>query len=162
MIRKLLFVALMSAVLAISTAAHADRSATSAVRVESSLSVSEIRQYVEDVDRRLQKGRYDVASQRDQKWLIQVIAALRSELDRADSARDPSPKLRELASEFETGIIGIEEGGIVCRQERKVGTRMATQRCFSRKRQIEDNSKSQESLRQMRKGQGLVLIPLNR
>ncbi|MGE4071370.1 MAG: hypothetical protein AB7E72_09370 [Lysobacterales bacterium] len=159
--QKLLLVALMSATLAISTTAQAERAGTTAVKVQSSMSVSEIRQYVENVDRRFQKGRYDVSSKRDQEWMIQIIAALRQELEAADSARDPSPKLRELASEFETGVIGIEEGGIVCRQERKVGTRMATQRCFSRKRQIEDNSKSQESLRQMRKGQGLVLIPPN-
>lgn len=158
MTQKLLIVALIATTLAVSTAAYADRAATSAVKVESTKSVSEIRDYVENVDRRFQKGRYDVAEKRDQKWMIQIIAALRAELDKADATRDPGPKLRELASEFETGVIGIEEGGIVCRQERKVGTRMSTQRCFSRKRLADDSKKSQDQLRNMR-SQGLVLKP---
>ncbi|MGE4071371.1 MAG: hypothetical protein AB7E72_09375 [Lysobacterales bacterium] len=149
MTQKLLIVALVAAALAMSTTAHAERASTTAVKVETSKSVTEIREYVEDVDRRFQKGRYDVADKRDQKWLAQIIPALRTELDKADVSREPSPKLRELASEFETGIIGIEEGGIVCRQERKTGTRMSTQRCFTRKRLEDDTTKSQDQLRKL-------------
>ncbi len=159
MTQKLLIVALVTAAMALSTTAHAERAATTAVKVESSKSVIEIREYVEDVDRRFQKGRYDVADKRDQKWLTQIIPALRTELDRADVSRDPSPKLRELASEFETGIIGIEEGGIVCRQERKTGTRMSTQRCFTRKRLADDTTKSQDQLRKLNRQ---PMVPIGR
>ena len=149
MSQKLLMVALVTAALAMSAAVHAERASTTAVRVESSKSVSEIREYVETVDRRFQKGRYDVADKRDQQWLTQIIPVLRKELDKADASREPSPKLRDLASEFETGIIGIEEGGIVCRQERKTGTRMSTQRCFTRKRLVDDTTNSQDQLRKL-------------
>lgn len=90
MIRTLSLVVLMSTTLALSTTAQADRAGTTAVKVQSSMSVSEIRQYVEDVDRRFQKGRYDVSSKRDQEWMIQIIAALRQELDAADSSSAPS------------------------------------------------------------------------
>jgi hypothetical protein len=149
MTQRLFFLAFMAATLAISAPVHADRAATTNVQVESTKSVSEIAEYVDDVDRRFQKGRYDVAEKRDQKWMIQIIAALRTELESADRSRAPTPKLRALASEFETGIIGIEEGGIVCRQERKTGTRMSTQRCYSRKRLTDDTNKSQDQLRKM-------------
>lgn len=145
--QKLLYVALITVTLALSGAVHAERAATTAVSVKSDKSVSEIAEYVDDVDRRFQKGRYDSTEKRDQTWMIQIIAALRSELESSDASRPPSAKLQKLAGEFETGVIGIEEGSIVCRQERKVGTRMSTQRCFSRKRLADDTTKSQDQIR---------------
>ena len=38
-------------------------------------SVGEIQEYVDDVDRRLQKGRYDVVEQKDREWIAANIAA---------------------------------------------------------------------------------------
>jgi hypothetical protein len=52
-------------------------------------------------------------------------------------------------------MIKIEEGGIICRQERKTGTRMSTQRCFTRKRLQEDTERSQDQLRAMPRPQSL-------
>jgi hypothetical protein len=133
----------------------AAESATTSVAVQSTLSVSEIAEYVEDVDRRLQKGRYDVIEPKERQWMITQIADLRALLQSADVAAEPSADLRMLASNFETGMIKIEEGGIVCRQERKTGTRMSTQRCYTRKRLEEDAERSRDQLREMKRPQSL-------
>lgn len=127
----------------------ATEEATTNVAVQSNKSVKEIGQYVEDVDRRFQKGRYDTIEDKERKWLITQIADLRAELLNADVNAEPSADLRMMASNFETGMIKIEEGGIICRQERKTGTRMATQRCYTRKRLEEDTQRSQDQLRDM-------------
>lgn len=127
----------------------ATEEATTNVAVQSNKSVKEIGQYVEDVDRRFQKGRYDTIEDKERKWLITQIADLRAELLNADVNAEPSADLRMMASNFETGMIKIEEGGIICRQERKTGTRMATQRCYTRKRLQEDTQRSQDQLRDM-------------
>lgn len=112
-------------------------------------SVGEIEEYVDDVDRRLQKGRYDVAEQKDREWIAENIAAVRQELDKAAGTTSPSARLIEVAGDFEAGMIRIEEGGIRCRRERRTGTRMPTLRCFSAKRQQEDIDKSQQQFREM-------------
>ncbi len=140
----------LSAGMGISDTLHAAaESATTNVAVQSTMSVAEMSEYVENVDRRLQKGRYDTVEQKERTWIIEQIAELRSALQSADVSASPTPALIELASEFETGMIKIEEGGIVCRQERKTGTRMATQRCFTRKRLEQDTQRSQDQLRAM-------------
>lgn len=114
-------------------------------------SVSEIHEYVDDVDRRLQKGRYDVVENKERAWIIEQIAAMRKALQDADPSRAPSADLLELASEFETGMIKIEEGGIVCRQERRTGSRMVEQKCYSKKRMDEDAEKSRATLQRIRR-----------
>jgi hypothetical protein len=153
--------ALLSAVFLASFAfagsAIAKRSVTENVLVESSKSVAEMAEYVELVDHRLQKGRYDVVTEKERKWIIQNIARMRKALQAGEVNAAPSAELKELASEFETGMIKIEEGGIVCRQERRTGTRMSTQRCFSRKRLTDDTNKSQDQLRKLNR-QPLVPI----
>ena len=128
---------------------------TTQVSVQSTKSVNEINEYVETVDRRFQKGRYDAIEDKERKWMIKQIADLRAELLNADTSAEPSADLRMMASNFETGMIKIEEGGIICRQERKTGTRMATQRCFTRKRLQEDTERSQDQLRDMPRPQSL-------
>lgn len=133
----------------------AGESATTHVSVQSNLSVSEIAQYVDDVDHRLQKGRYDVVEERERQWIATQIADLRAALQGADVAAEPSADLRMMASNFETGMIKIEEGGIVCRQERRTGTRFVTQRCFSRKSLQEDTDRSQDQLRSLKRPQAL-------
>ncbi len=127
----------------------AAESATTQVAVQSTKSVKEINEYVEDVDRRFQKGRYDTIEDKERKWMIQQIADLRAALLNADVNAEPSTDLRMMASNFETGMIKIEEGGIICRQERRTGTRMSTQRCYTRKKLDEDTQRSQDQLRAM-------------
>lgn len=127
----------------------AAESATTQVAVQSTKSVKEINEYVEDVDRRFQKGRYDTIEDKERKWMIQQIADLRAALLSADVNAEPSEDLRMMASNFETGMIKIEEGGIICRQERRTGTRMSTQRCYTRKKMEEDTQRSQDQLRAM-------------
>lgn len=136
----------------------AGESATRRVAVQSTKSVSEIAEYVDAVDRRLQKGRYDVIDDKQRKWMVTQIADLRSVLQGADAAAEPSPDLRMMASNFETGMIKIEEGGIVCRQERRTGTRMVTQRCYSYQRMEEDAERSRDQLRDMRRPQSLPTL----
>jgi hypothetical protein len=133
----------------------AAESATTRVAVQSTKSVAEIAEYVDAVDRRLQKGRYDTIDAKQQKWMITQIADLRATLQSADANAEPSADLRMMASNFETGMIKIEEGGIICRQERRTGTRMSTQRCYTRKRLQEDAELSRDQLREMKRPQSL-------
>lgn len=125
------------------------------VVVNSRLSVNEIQEYVDNVDRRLQKGRYDVIEQKERTWMIDQIALLRESLKTADASAPASPELALQASEFETGMIKIEEGGIVCRNETRVGSHRTTKRCYSRKKLEEDSRMSQDALREMRRPQKL-------
>lgn len=145
---KLLTAAL---VCALSLEAGVALASTSDVKVLSQRSVGEMTEYVEAVDRRLQKGRYDVVENKERTWIIEQIAAMRKALQDADPSREPSADLLELASEFETGMIKIEEGGIVCRQERRTGSRMVEQKCYSRKRMDEDAEKSRSTLQRIRR-----------
>lgn len=151
----MLSVAILGVIACAQPVLAAAEQATTQVSVQSTKSVSEINEYVENVDRRFQKGRYDTIEDKERKWMIQQIADLRAELLNADTSAEPSADLRMMASNFETGMIKIEEGGIICRQERKTGTRMATQRCYTRKRLQEDSDRSREQLRDLKFGQGL-------
>ncbi len=151
----LLSAAVLGAVACSQPVFAAAEKATTQVAVQSTKSVNEINEYVEEVDRRFQKGRYDTIEDKERTWMIKQIADLRAELLNADTSAEPSADLRMMASNFETGMIKIEEGGIICRQERKTGTRMSTQRCFTRKRLQEDSERSRDQLRDLRYGQGL-------
>lgn len=120
---------------------------TENVLLWSDKSVAEISDYVDQVDRHLQKGRYDQVDPRDRAWMMKAIAMLREELQANGSTDQPSSNLLSLASDFETGMVGIDEGGIICRQEQRTGSRMRTQRCFSKQRLAEDTHRSQEQWR---------------
>lgn len=139
--------------------AHAKKAATEDVIVESNKSVAEMGEYVEVIDSRVQRGRYDVITEKERKWVIQNIARMRKALEGADVNAAPSDKLKALASEFETGIIKIEEGGIICRQERRTGSSMVKQRCFTRKRLEEDTLKSQEQMRNLVRPSAMPIGP---
>jgi hypothetical protein len=125
------------------------------VVVLSKKSVPEMREYTADVDRRLQKGRYDVLDSKDRAWLGQRIGELNERLA-ATSDSSPDQELLMLFSEFETKIIEAEEGDIVCRMERPTGSRMNKQVCRSKKKMEEDRLKGQDSLRGMKRPQTLI------
>ena len=145
---KLLTAALICA---LSLEAGVALASTTDVQVLSNSTVSEMTEYVESVDRRLQKGRYDVVENKERAWIIEQIAAMRKALQDADPAQAPSADLLELASQFETGMIKIEQGGIVCRQEHRTGSRMVEQKCYSKKRMPEDAEKSRSTLQRIRR-----------
>lgn len=156
MTRSLLLSLVFAAGLSFAVApANAGESATTDVAVNSTKSVNEIAEYVEAVDRRLQKGRYDSVEPKQHQWIIDAIADVRDALKTADAASPPSADLQALAGAFETGMIKVEEGGIVCRQERRTGSHAITQRCFTRKRLAEDAQRSRDQLRAMPRPQGL-------
>ncbi|MBL8244290.1 MAG: hypothetical protein JNL89_08880 [Rhodanobacteraceae bacterium] len=146
-------------VCALSLEAGVALASTSDVKVLSQRSVGEMTEYVESVDRRLQKGRYDVVENKERTWIIEQIAAMRKALQDADPSQEPSADLLELASEFETGMIRIEEGGIVCRQERRTGSRMVEQKCYSKKRMDEDAEKSRSTLQRIRRPSQVPKLP---
>lgn len=139
--------------------AFAKKAVTQDVVVQSNKSVAEMGEYVETIDGRLQRGRYDVITEKERKWVIQNIASMRKALEGADVNAAPSDNLKALASEFETGIIKIEEGGIICRQERRTGSNFRKQRCFTRQRLEEDTIKSQEQLRNMVRPSAMPIGP---
>lgn len=156
MIRNLLLSATLVAGLSYAMPpAVAGESATTDVAVRSTKSVSEIAEYVDAVDRRLQKGRYDSVEPKQHQWIIDAIADVRDALKTADAGSPPSADLQALAGAFETGMIKVEEGGIVCRQERRTGSHAVTQRCFTRKRLEEDSRRSRDQLRAMPRPQAL-------
>ncbi len=137
------------------TAGPLSTSFTDDVVMRSSRSVEEISDYVRAIERRLQSGRYDVAEKGEQQWIVNSINSLRTALAGANPATAPSEDLQALAGAFETGMIKVEEGGIMCRQERRTGTRMVTLRCFSARRLSEDMLKSQDQLRKLKRPQKL-------
>lgn len=124
------------------------------VLVLSKKSVPEMREYTADVDRRLQKGRYDVLDSKERAWLGTRIGELNARLA-ATTASSPDQELLLLFSEFETKIIEAEEGDIVCRMERPTGSRMSKQVCRSKKKMEEDRLKGQDSLRGLKRPQSL-------
>lgn len=128
---------------------------TDDVALRSTRSVTEIGDYVKSIERRMQSGRYDVADKGEQQWIVNSINSVRAALATADPNAPPSEDLQALAGAFETGMIKVEEGGIMCRQERRTGTRMITLRCYSAKRLQEDILASQDQLREIKRPQKL-------
>jgi hypothetical protein len=125
------------------------------VEMRTSKSLTEITEHVDTIDRRLQKGRYDTLSKKDQAWIVKQINDLRTELKLADITEGPSSELQVMAGEFELGMIKIEEGGIVCRKEARTGSRMREDKCYTYKRLQEDTDRSRENLRRLRRPQSL-------
>ncbi len=116
---------------------------------------TEISEYVSAVDRRLQRGRYDRIDSKDRVWMLRQIAALKAELDLVQSGGNAPPRLQILAGEFELGVIRIEEGSIICRVERRTGTRFEENRCYTQKRLREDEERSRDTLREWKRPQAI-------
>jgi hypothetical protein len=115
----------------------------------------EISDYVSAVDRRLQRGRYDRIDSKDRVWMLRQIAALKAELALIESRAAAPPRLQILAGEFELGVIRIEEGSIICRVERRTGTRFEEDRCYTQKRMREDEERSRDTLREWKRPQAI-------
>jgi hypothetical protein len=118
-------------------------------------SLDEIADYVKAVDRRLYAGRYDRSESADRTWMIRQIARLESELEVARAGGGLSPQLQVLAGEFEMGVIRIEEGSIICRNEFRTGTRQREDRCYTEKRIREDEERSRDTLRKWKRPQAI-------
>jgi len=128
------------------------------VEMRTDKSLDEITDYVNEINRRLQKGRYDTVTAKEKRWMVQQIADLRTEVQIADTVQGASSDLQVMAGEFELGIVKIEEGGIVCRKERRTGTRMQETRCFTQKRMSEDAEKSRDTIQGLRRPQSLPSV----
>jgi hypothetical protein len=126
-----------------------------AVELRTDRSLDEIAEYVETVDRRLYAGRYDRSESADRTWMIRQIARLESELEAARAGGGLSPALQVLAGEFEMGVIRIEEGSIICRNEFRTGTRHREDRCYTEKRIREDEERSRDTLRKWKRPQAI-------
>lgn len=133
-------------------------STTTNVRVMSSRSIPELERYIDRVDHRLKKGQYDDLNQQKRQWIVDQMAALRSEIEDIGPGGAQTETLKMLASDFETAIIKLEEGDIVCRHEQKTGTRMVTRRCFSRSRQSEEAQRQQDQFRRAKRPQKLPTV----
>ncbi len=118
------------------------------VVVVSDLSPDAIVEYVAGVEVRLERGKYDVLKPKDRAWVVAELAEMKKLI--AAHTQAPDPKTLQIAfSEFETGIIGLEEGGIVCEKSSRTGSRMVERRCMTRKRQAEIREDSRESMRNL-------------
>lgn len=117
-------------------------------------SLDKIAEYLERVDRRMAHGRYDRVEAADRQWIIRQIGALENDLDEARrSGSGLTPELQRMAGEFEIGVIRIEEGSIICRNEFRTGTRQREDRCYSEKRIREDEERSRDTLRKLKRPQ---------
>lgn len=125
------------------------------VEMRTDKSLDEIVSYVNAVDRRLDRGRYDRVESKDRVWMIRQIADLRAETQAAQADQRLTPRLQVLAGEFELGMIRIEEGSIICRTERRTGTRFEEDRCYTQKRLVEDQERSRDTLRDWRRPQAI-------
>lgn len=119
-------------------------------------SLERISRYVERVDRRLRHGRYDLVETADRQWISWQVDALKADLNEARrSGSGLTPDLKRLAGEFEMGVIRIEEGSIICRNEFRTGTRQREDRCYSEKRIREDEERSRDTLRRWKRPQAI-------
>lgn len=118
------------------------------VVVQSELSPEAIAEYVAGVEVRLERGKYDVLKPKDRAWIVAELKDIKAVI--AAQSQTPDTKGLQVAfSEFENGIIGIEEGGIVCEKTARTGSRMVERRCMTRKRQAEIREQSRDSMRNL-------------
>jgi|CXWL01.1.fsa_nt_gi hypothetical protein len=128
-------------------ATNLSTSHTNNVALNWSGSVPELVDFVADVESRLQKRPYKELTAQQKGWIVEQIAMMREELDESGDDVVVSDTLQKLASDFQTAIVQVEEGELACRHERRTGTRMVTQRCYSDQRLREDRDSSQAQLR---------------
>jgi len=64
------------------------------VEMRTDKSLEEITDYVNEIDRRLQKGRYDTVTAKEKRWMVQQIADLRTEVQIADTVQGASSDLQ--------------------------------------------------------------------
>ncbi len=117
-----------------------------------SLSQVEIRAiatYVDRVERRLGEGRYRRLDADDQDWIQAQIGALQRALAEAATSPQAALALRRLAVDFNSRMAWLDQGGVVCRQERRTGSSMMSRRCFTRKLLAQQTVAEQERWRRM-------------
>lgn len=111
---------------------HTTRSlAPGEIMIASEWTLKDFSQYVDDIARRLEGGRYDSASKQDLGWLAETVVTFRQEFKVIDLSEAPSATMKLRMGEFETRVIAIEEGGIVCQKEQRVGSHFRSNRCYS-------------------------------
>lgn len=151
-------ITLLCAVLATCTGLNAfDASAQVTIRgpveMRSERSLAEIAEYVDEVAQRLERGLYDEIEAQSLAWLEAETASLRGEVERAEQGAGLTEELRRRAGSYELGVITIDEGGVFCRSERRTGTRMREDRCYSNLRLVEERERSRDTLRRLRRPQ---------
>jgi|CXWL01.1.fsa_nt_gi hypothetical protein len=119
------------------------------VVVKSDRTLPQIEEYVETVDQRLARGKYDVVLPADRAWIVSELESIKGQLQKVGAGTAQLPDLRANVDAFETRMIDIEEGGIVCEKSRRTGTRMVEKRCTTRKRQAEVREDSRDSMRNL-------------
>ncbi len=144
-----LALALGVAVVALPSTSFAQNKVTTEAKLSSNASLPQIEEYVSKVNDRLDRGKYDVLKPKDREWVVSSLETMKSRLQTADRAKPVTPELQASMAEFENGILLLEEGGIVCENVRKTGSRMREQRCMTRKRQAEIREESRESYRNL-------------
>lgn len=144
MIPAMLFLGLAMSPLA---ATNVSTSHTNNVALNWSGSVSELREFVADVEDNLHKRPFNRLNSQQKGWIVEQISLLRVELDASGDDETISDTLQLLASDFQSAIVQVEEGSLACQHERRTGTRMVTQRCFSQQRKREDMESSQAQMR---------------
>ena len=117
------------------------------VVVKSDRTLPQIEEYVATVDQRLARGKYDVVLPADRAWIVSELTHIKGQMQKVGTGAAELPDLRANVDAFETRMIDIEEGGIVCEKSPRTGTRMVEKRCTTRKRQAEVREDSRDSLR---------------
>lgn len=117
------------------------------IEIQAQRSLPQIEEYVSRVDQRLERGKYDVLKPKDRAWVVKSVANLKAQIKAADRTVAVPADLQAQVNKFETGMINLEEGGIVCERSARTGSRMAEQRCMTRKRKDEIRQDSLDMLR---------------
>lgn len=105
--------------------------------------------YVAQVDGRLRGGRYKRLDASDQDWIRAQIRALQLALPQAVDSPEAGLALRRQVLDFESRMVLLDQGGIVCRLERRTGSSLMSRRCLTRKLLEQQTLAEQERWRRM-------------
>lgn len=109
----------------------------------------EISAYLDQVEARTHGGRFRGLEPQDRSWVLERVASLRLVLAGFANGQVSPLALQRLTAEFAVRIAELEQGGIVCRHERRTGSALMNRRCFTRKRLEQQTIAEQERWRRM-------------
>jgi hypothetical protein len=93
----------------------------------------EIADYLDLVEERTRERRLRGLDERDRSWVLARVASLRAALARYSDGKTSNLTLQRLTQEFAVRVAELDQGGIVCRLERRTGSTLLSRRCLTRK-----------------------------
>lgn len=93
--------------------------------------------YVDKVENRFRNGLYDNIDPYRRDSVIVALGLVKDQLAGERGGRQPSDELDMLMGRFIGLVLEAEEGGIVCRRERRTGSQRFERVCYTKRRMAE-------------------------